>query len=101
MCEIGFRDCVSRRDLGEGCAAQATKCWLGEELLDRGMFTGLIEAKVVVDEYSQHYNWRRPPSIRAQDLHKPWYQQRGPVIPPIVTVAKERSQLWAQVRVSK
>ena len=35
---------------------------LRDELLDRELFTSLIEAKVVVEEYRQHYNRRRPHS---------------------------------------
>ncbi len=30
--------------------------------MDRELFTSLIEAKVVVEEYRQHYNRRRPHS---------------------------------------
>ena len=33
-----------------------------DELLDREIFTSLIEAKVVVEEHRQHYNRRRPHS---------------------------------------
>ncbi len=33
-----------------------------DELLDRELLTSLIEAKVVVEEYRQHYNRRRPHS---------------------------------------
>ncbi len=33
-----------------------------DELLDRELLTSLIEAKVVVEEYRQHYNQRRPHS---------------------------------------
>ncbi len=35
---------------------------LRDELLDRELFTSLIEAKVIVEEYRQHYNRRRPHS---------------------------------------
>jgi transposase InsO family protein len=35
---------------------------LGDELLKREAFTGLLEAKVLVEEYRQHYNHRRPHS---------------------------------------
>ena len=35
---------------------------LRDELLDRELFTSLIEAKLVVEEYRQHYNRRRPHS---------------------------------------
>ncbi len=36
-----------------------------DELLDRELFTSLTEAKVVVEEYRQHYNRRRPHSALA------------------------------------
>jgi putative transposase len=35
---------------------------LGDELLKREAFTGLLEAKVLVEEYRQHYNHQRPHS---------------------------------------
>ncbi len=35
---------------------------LGDELLKREEFAGLLEAKVLVEEYREHYNWRRPHS---------------------------------------
>ena len=35
---------------------------LGDELLKREIFTSLMEAKVLVEEYRKHYNERRPHS---------------------------------------
>jgi hypothetical protein len=35
---------------------------LGDELLKREEFAGLLEAKVLVEEYRQHYNHGRPHS---------------------------------------
>ena len=35
---------------------------LGDELLKREVFTGLLEAKVLVEEYRNHYNRKRPHS---------------------------------------
>ena len=35
---------------------------LGDELLDREEFCSLTEAKVLMEEYRQHYNLRRPHS---------------------------------------
>jgi putative transposase len=35
---------------------------LGDELLKREVFTSLVEARVLVEEYRQHYNHRRPHS---------------------------------------
>jgi transposase InsO family protein len=34
----------------------------GDELLKREVFTGLLEAKVLMKEYREHYNQRRPHS---------------------------------------
>ena len=34
----------------------------GDELLKREVFAGLLEAKVLVEDYRQHYNHRRPHS---------------------------------------
>ena len=34
----------------------------GDELLKREVFTGLLEAKVLIEEYREHYNQRRPHS---------------------------------------
>ena len=35
---------------------------LGDELLKREVFTSLLEAKVLVEEYRNHYNCKRPHS---------------------------------------
>jgi putative transposase len=35
---------------------------LGDELLKREMFSGLLEAKVLVEEYRNYYNQQRPHS---------------------------------------
>ncbi len=34
----------------------------GDELLKREAFAGLVEAKVLVEEYREHHNHRRPHS---------------------------------------
>jgi transposase InsO family protein len=36
--------------------------WFGDELLKRGVFSGLLEAKILVAEYRNYYNHQRPHS---------------------------------------
>ena len=43
---------------------------LGDELLKREAFTSLVEAKVLVEEYREHHNERRPHS--ALGYRTPW-----------------------------
>jgi putative transposase len=42
----------------------------GDELLKREAFAGLVEAKVLVEEYREHHNHRRPHS--ALGYRTPW-----------------------------
>lgn len=46
----------------ENAYSEAFNSRLGDELLKREVFSGLLEAKVLVEEYKNHYNRERPHS---------------------------------------
>ncbi len=47
---------------GENGYGESFNGRLGDELLKREEFAPRQEAQVLVEEYREHYNWRRPPN---------------------------------------
>ncbi len=50
----------------------------GDELLKREMFTNLLEAKVLVEEYRNHYNRERPHSALVYRIPAEFAASREP-----------------------
>lgn len=48
--------------MGEDAYSETFISRFGDELLKREVFSGLLEAKVLIEEYRNHYNCERPHS---------------------------------------